>query len=516
MQFLYFSAQFGRILWAAAFLLCCLGMSAEFVAAVDFKISGVWQIGFEHSNVLPRHARKTDNDYFGAMQRFRIQLDAVASERLAGAVQTEIGRTDWGKAAKGGALGADGTDVKVRFAYLDWVAPQTDFKIRMGLQTIMLPGVLSQWGFGPIYGKEQAGITLSSPLYSGGNIRVDATAFWARPYNDNSDSVAAFARKTDNRHLDNMDVFALVLPVSGDGFKLTPFGMYALMGKYSLTGVNANVGDAGVVAPRGGLLPILGSGNTYNYFQNSYVTGLDRAWGDGIWAGLVGDIQLTDSLRLAFEGACGSVNMGAVRNYRGFNDGRNRTLEVKRAGWYLGARLDYTLDWGVPGFIAWYGAGDDDDPYNGSERLPQFNTPWGVSSLGFGGPAWDEFTWKLLGHNPAGIAAVIAQIDKLSFVDGLSHTVRFGCYWGTNSPRMPRRANMTWPSRADGAMGYLTTTDSAWEFNLLTNYKIYENLAVSLDAAYVRLHLDSDTWRGTEKAIWQDNYRVGAVFTYTF
>ena len=77
--------------------------------------------------------------------------------------------------------------------------------------------------------------------------------------------------------------------------------------------------------------------------------------------------------------------MGEIKNYSGFGD-KGRTMQMKRQGWYAGARLDYKADWGVPGFIAWYGSGDDDNPYNGSERLPQFNTPWAVSSLGFGDP----------------------------------------------------------------------------------------------------------------------------------
>ncbi len=238
-------------------------------------------------------------------------------------------------------------------------------------------------------------------------------------------------------------------------------------------------------------------------------------WGSGIWAGLVADFTPTSRLRLGFEGAYGSVDMGSVKNYTGI-DPNGRTFDVKRAGWYAGARIDYTCDFGVPGFIFWYGSGDDEDPYNGSERLPQYNTPWGVTSLGFGGGCWDEITWKVLGQNPAGMAAFIAQIDKISFVDDLSHTLRFGYYVGTNSPEMVRKAHMSWPSRADGASAYLTTTDTGWEANLLTTYKIYENLAVSLDAAYVRLNLDSDTWKGGEEAIWEDNYRIAAVFKYSF
>lgn len=441
----------GRIFAAA--LALCVSASAGIAHAIDFKISGQWAVGFEYSNVQPRHMRHSANDYFGAMQRFRVQLDAVASEQLSGSVQLELGRTEWGHAATGGALGSDGKNIKVRFAWLDWMIPQTDIKVRMGLQTIMLPGVLSQWGFSPIFGKEMAGITVSSPLYKGDDLRVDGTFFWARPYNDNSIN-------PEHLWLDNMDVFGLVLPIVSNSFRIKPYVMYSLMGKYSMADINPPYGDNGVVAPRGGLMPVLGDSHTYTWFQNNYLNGLNKDWGNGFWFGIAADFDLTDSLNLALEGAYGSVDMGEVKNYTGFNDGQSKTFDVKREGWYVGAKLDYKYDWGVPGLLFWYGQGDDDNPYNGSERLPQYNTPWGVSSLGYGGGVWDEFTWKVLGHNPAGTIGMIAQIDKLSFIEKLNHTLRFGYYIGTNSPEMPRKANMTYPTRADGPNAYLTTTDT--------------------------------------------------------
>ncbi|MFQ9867459.1 MAG: hypothetical protein ACLRWP_11075 [Bilophila wadsworthia] len=46
----------------------------------------------------------------------------------------EIGHQNWGKAAEGAALGTDGKEIKVRYSYVDWIIPQTDAKVRMGLQ----------------------------------------------------------------------------------------------------------------------------------------------------------------------------------------------------------------------------------------------------------------------------------------------------------------------------------------------------------------------------------------------
>lgn len=497
----------GKSCRALFLFLLCLMLAAP-VQAIDFKISGVWQVLTEVSNVQPRGVNGADT--FGALQRFRVQLDAVASEALSGTVQFELGRTEWGQASTGGALGADGQIVEVRHAYVDWLVPQTSIKVRMGLQPLMLPGGVS--GFSAVFCHDMGGISVTTPLYDSTDTRADLTFFWARPYNDNSSATFGTDRRT--QHLDNMDVFALSLPVRWDRLKVTPWFMYSLIGKYSLSGL-AISNEPAIVAPRGGLMPVLGS-NNYASFQNPYLLGLNRAWGDGFWAGAVVEYQPADELTFFLEGAYGSVDMGDVSRYTGFGDSAGRTLSLRRAGWYVAGRADYAFDWGTVGLLGWYGSGDDGNPYNGSERLPQYNTPWMVSSLGFGGSPIDEAAWKVLGSNPGGLAAVIAQVKDVSFVEDLKHTIRFCYYWGTNNPSMPERANMRWPTRADGPMIYLTTKDTAWEVNFTSDYKIYENLSVNVDAAYVRINADSDTWHGAEESQYKDNYRFSVLFTYSF
>ena len=51
---------------------------------------------------------------------------------------------NWGKSNDGASLGTDGKIIKVRYSYVDWVIPQTDAKVRMGLQNFSLPGFISQ------------------------------------------------------------------------------------------------------------------------------------------------------------------------------------------------------------------------------------------------------------------------------------------------------------------------------------------------------------------------------------
>lgn len=500
-----------RLVWRAvclSFVFCAVCVAPDTAGAIDFKISGTWQILFETSNVQPRGVHNADR--FGALQRFRTQLDAIAGENLSGSVQFEMGRTEWGQARTGGALGADGNIVELRYAYLDWMVPETAVKVRMGIQPLMLPGYLA--GTSAVFAHDMAGISVNTPLWENDTSSGSLSAFWARPYNDNSE---AYFHTDDTKYLDNLDVFALSLPLKWEGFSLNPWVMYALIGKYSLSGLKVT-NEPALVAPRGGLTPVFGGAGNYVTFQDSRLRSLNRAWGDGFWFGLDARVWLTNDLDISFEGTYGSVDMGSVAHYTGFGDPQGRRFHLRREGWFAGTKLEYHAGWGVPGLLAWYGSGDDDNPYNGSERMPQFNTPWMVTALGFGGAHFDEATWKVLGSNPSGLMAAILQVRDISFVEKLKHKVAVAGFVGTNSPKMPRKAQMQYPTRIDGPHAYLTTMDTAWEVDFRTDYKIYENLGISFEAAYVRLNLNDSVWRGAQDSQKKDNYRVSLLFTYDF
>ncbi len=111
----------------------------------------------------------------------------------------------------------------------------------------------------------------------------------------------------------------------------------------------------------------------------------------GSGRGLAGQLELTDALRLGFEGVFGSVCLGEIKDCQGFGE-HGRTLQMKLQGWYAGARLEHA-SWGVLGLIA--------------------------------------------------------QIDKLSLLPDVAHLIRFGLYLGTDSS-MPKRIGMNWPNSADG------------------------------------------------------------------
>ncbi|MDD6181541.1 MAG: hypothetical protein PUB01_05670, partial [Desulfovibrionaceae bacterium] len=113
-----------------ATLLLAAGMvfgAATGASAIDFKAKGQWVMSFDLGDNLgfseDGYGNGWGGDDFDAMQRVRLQLDAVASEALSGTVYFEMGNQTWGNAKSGGALGADGKVVEVKQAYIDWIVP---------------------------------------------------------------------------------------------------------------------------------------------------------------------------------------------------------------------------------------------------------------------------------------------------------------------------------------------------------------------------------------------------------
>ena len=208
--------------------------AATGASAIDFKAKGQWIMSFDYGqngNFAGKvNGHKTpgwnkDQDDFEARQRVRLQLDAVASESLSGTVYFEIGDTFWGQNSSGGALGADQKIVELKQAYIDWMVPETDLKVRMGIQNITTPAYASG---NSVLNDDVAGIVASYQI----NEMAGVTAFWARPYNDNFTGFNDAKGHSNWRanYMDNMDAVGLLVPLTFDGVKVTPWGMYAGIG----------------------------------------------------------------------------------------------------------------------------------------------------------------------------------------------------------------------------------------------------------------------------------------------
>ena len=492
--------------------------AATGASAIDFKAKGQWLFGFAAANTdltTKKNNQKSDQgDDFSAIQRIRMQLDAVASESLSGTLYFEIGNQNWGKNSQGGALGADGTDViKVKRAYLDWLVPNTDLKFRMGLQGVALP---NKAGGSAVMDTDVAGVTASYTF----NENVALTALWARPFNDNyTQTVGGRTDKYDyNNYLDNMDLFSLMLDLKFDGVQATPWVMYGMAGRNAWDAINGGQFNDGNPAAT----------------MNPYISGFDLAtgyynpssnlYGSMFWAGLPVGITLWDPLNIEFD-----INYGYVESYgrtdvtkHYTNWSTTRRAKLQREGWLAKALVEYKMDWGVPGVFGWYASGDDGNVKNGSERMPSI-APMGnfTSFMGDG-----NLGWWLNDYNTsyAGTWGIGLQIRDMSFMEDLKHTFRVAYWGGTNSPSMVKYMNSAYAwdnGTVDGP--YLTTNDGLLEFNLVNTYQIYENLQLNLELGYVVNMIDQDTWKHTcESATWanqfskQDMWKAQLVFAYSF
>ncbi len=472
-------------------------------SAIDFKARGQWIMSFDYG----QHMRFTDShttgadrgeDEFEASQRVRLQLEAVASESLSGTAYFEIGKSFWGAGNDtpngGAALGADAANViRLKNAYLDWVAPRTDLKVRMGIQPMSLPGFTTGSN---VFDDDTAGISLSLPISE----HAALTAFWARPLNDN------LGRQSDETSfgqgfLDNMDLFALVLPLSFDGVRLSPWVMAGGIGPNLFSGGDGITGTTGGTSHaylNSGLFPA-GGGR----YRDGSAAPQPGEYATVWWTGLTGDITFWDPFRIAFDVNYGSVDWEGER--------------WDRRGWLASLLLEYKTDWGTPGLVGWYASGDDGNPANGSERMPSVsvnNINNGFSNLAFNGhPCIGRES--LVGRDMSGTWGIGVRLKDVSFVENLKHTLRVNLIGGTNSTTMAGRY------LSDGGAGnfdrdyydtkvylgpnsawmgmnplYLTTEDHVLEIGFSTEWKMYENLTVFLDAGYLA------TWLDQSKSVW--------------
>ena len=497
--------------------------------AIDFKAKGEWMVGFGvGEGVLTKNTRDTDgaksktntDDQFGASQRIRLQLDAVASEALSGTVYFEIGSQQWGKSDDGAALGADGNNqVKVKNAYIDWAIPQTDAKVRMGIQGLALPNTYA--GGSAVMDTDVAAVVGSYKF----NKNVALTAFWARPFNDNFSGKDARYSNNHANYLDNMDLFGVTAPLTFDGVNLTPWVMYGILGKNTLSNYVDNTDD-GVdngtynnVSSRDGnppytLLPFPAASNPGS------LGGTSKSYGSMFWAGLPLAVTMFDPLNIELDINYGYVEgMGRydVRKGQGGDIVRGST---QRQGWLAKALVEYKMDWATPGLFGWYASGDDGSVKNGSERMPSI-VPTGTmtSYMGDGNMGWLRQDY---GVDYAGTWGIGAQLKDMSFLEDLKHTFRLAYWGGTNSTSMVKYMSSAyaWTEGVGAAtVPYLTTRDGLVEFNLVNSYKIYQNLEMNLELDYLVNCMDNSTWKkaNTPSSFSkQDMWKAQVVFAYSF
>lgn len=488
-------------------------MSAALAEGIEVQVKGHWQVSLTYMSdqtLQSPHSRGSwgDIDNYNAYQRFRTQIDFIASENLRGVLAFELGTFPWGGHGNGsmgtragGALDADSVNMKTRRAYLDWVVPGSDLAIRMGILPLNLPMANGIWRCSPVMSADVAGVTASYTF----NDMLALTVFWARPFDTNwNDS---------NQHMeDEMDMFGFMLPVTGDGWNVTPHFMYSRIG-----------GASGYAAYQQTYWP-----NPYFVGGTPTLTGGEtdksvNAW----WAGVALNLDVFDPVSIGLDfvyGRMGKINFGQGTDFTGDNiffDGRRGG-----SGWLAAARIDYKLENMTPGLYGWYTSGDSESKARDdkSGRLPVvgMDDGWGAASMGFAGGRGTNSGDCVIGVNPIGTWGIAAQIKDIHFIDDLSHLVRFAFYKGTNDHELLNTSNFSrygGPFRW-GSVGekiYLTDKDKVYEVNVDTVWQVYENFDITLELGWMRADFgdyDNSSYKrdGTEKNSW----KAQAVFGYSF
>ena len=498
--------------------------AATGASAIDFKAKGQWLMGFAAGDgalVSHKKAEKASNhnkatntdDTFSAMQRLRLQLDAVASESLSGTVYFEIGDTTWGQNVSGGALGADQKIVELKNAYIDWMVPNTDLKFRMGIQNIAMPNVA---GGSAVLDDDVAGIVANYQF----NENVGLTAVWARPFNDNWNSASERwdATTDDANYHDNVDMFALMVPLTFDGVKVTPWAMYGMIGANSWDAIDNDMHKGSYPAFSLRPYPLAYNGRSFD---------TDKAYGSAFWAGLPISVTAFDPLNIELDINYGYVESMGRYDVQQQNSKEWRRGDTKREGWLVKALVEYKMDWGTPGIFGWYSSGDDGNVKNGSERMPTISGCGNfMSFMGDANYGWGDGRLYDRNLTYAGTWGIGLRVHDMSFVEDLKHSFRVAYWGGTNSPSMAKYVGNSWGwnGSADGAYGtpegpYLTTNDGLLEFNLVNSYQIYENLEANLELGYIVNMVDDDTWKRSYRSDSykkQDAWKAQLIFAYSF
>ncbi|MCL1940161.1 MAG: outer membrane homotrimeric porin [Desulfovibrionaceae bacterium] len=506
--------RISTLLLVMAFMLSSVAVAKA--DGIDVKVKGLWQfaIGIQNNRVFKnspnwsnaRNARRNlttvaertnkrrDADNFEARHRVRTQINFIASEYLQGVLHFEIGTLDWGRSvagntgsAAGGALDADGINIKTKHAYLDWIIPNTQVSVRMGIQGMALPS--TRLG-NQIIAADVAGITVSSPITDW----LSLTGFWARPFDRDR------YRGTNVR--DEADFFGVVAPMKFTGFAINPYFVWGRVG--------VNSGFAEYALPRNGFSP--------NFLSNHSVKGASST----VWyLGSNFNMTLLDPLVFGMDVAYGRMQQA---EYGSGGQGKR----VGSEGWYIAATLDYKFAWGTPGIFGWYGSGDDAKDFRDHGmlgRLPAVMLdgggfkPTSFGSAGFFGVSngiGDGGQSNAVIGTATGSWGIGIQAADVTFVKDLSHTLRFAYYRGTNDKDMP--LNFGAPAWYNDAL-YLTTKDSVFEINFDHKYKIYENLTAVLELGYLHLRSDKNTWIGSAPNNLKKNdnaWKAELSFAYSF
>lgn len=432
---------------------------------------------------------------FQIWERFRLRADFVANE----AVKFRLGlrvQDTWGHGTLTAANPNAAQSLQVYQAYLQFKYPGSDVEITAGLQDLSLPASSFFCDSVVFGGTRAAALVINAPIIPE---TFSVIAGFSRMIDSNQtfDNAASAGNGWNNSQSDELDMYFLVLPITLDGFKVTPWGAVANIGR--------NIGNIGTYGPNSSLYENVlapGSGVLNNGWRNT-----NNAY---YWVGANFEVTALDPVKFYADVIYGA---GAMADRKA----------NKRQGWFIDFGAEYT-GWDVltPQVFAWWASGEDGAMSNGSERMPTVVPNWGPGN-NFLFDSSQEFTLDSnMGVNPVGAWGLGASLNNISFMEKLSHRLTFIYMRGTNSPTAIRDLN----NRTGGAannyyyvMGRdLTYKEYLVSVSLDTTYQIYENLAAMIETGWAHGQFQRSVWGRSmvNRAQNGDVWKVAFGLSYKF
>jgi hypothetical protein len=396
-------------------------------SATELKVKGSFEVMGEWSaNVRDWDSDISDGDNQYLTQRLRTYFTFQTNENLMAVLGLEMdntwgaGDTDWGTDVSQTSKNSEGAGaIEIKHAYLDFNFPDTAINTKVGLQAVALPGVFGS----PIFNDDAPAILVSAPI----NDMFGVTVGFTR----GRDASTPYGGTTNK---DEVDAAMLIMPVTLDGFAVTPYFAYAWMG--------ANAGSPG--------------GSKNSDAKKLGMIGEDAT----VWVlGANAKLTMLDPLTFAADLIYGELDVD------------NSDIESK--GWYAALAASYKFDFMTGTLFGTYATGYDDDTSH--NKLPSLAEGWaltpnlgGTRAFGMAEDSAVESVGGVTGDG-TGLWSIGVKLDKISFVDKLSHSLTIAYAEGT--------------SDKDAGKGF-DEKDSAWEVYLVNQYMIYENLAAINELGY--------------------------------
>jgi hypothetical protein len=453
--------------------------------AVEMQARGSWRAAASWYDFDGENSDLDNGETFRARQRARVWFDFIANENLKAVLGLEIGDVTWGNGA--GKLGTDDdTAIEVKHAYIDFNVPNTQVNIKAGLQGIYIPGNLGS----PILDDDAAALMVSAPV----NDMVSVAAGWIRSYDLDDDTKGIYNYGKDNDddtdteygwegHTsgDEVDTLALLVPVNADGFSVTPYFLYTMIGKNAIA-----YEDDGDEAYLTTVNTLLGLQLADDFDFNDALGNIsDDAT---MWhAGFSAQIDMFDPIVVLMDAAYGSLAL----------EGTTNDIDVR--GYFFDLAVDYKMDFMTPELFFYYTSGADDDKDEISV-FPSISADLTFSTFLMDGAALGEC--ELYNSDPSDLPmwAIGLKLKDINLVEDLSHT--FTIYYAQGT------------SDKDGWYGKtFAEDDSLVEVNFDTKYQIYDELAAYVELGYINFDWDKSA---DHESSTEDAYKAALGIKYDF